>query len=401
MNETLIDRRGRPLKRVSLQKRVELRRLYVAQMPRWRHPWIGYLAGIPIVGLGMATVMLLKYLLPNNFFFPGMPLVLSVLLVALFWGMGPALLAVLLGTLALDYFYISPAGQFDFRTLNGVLQLLPFVVVGLVIAIITGQRESARLRALLAEQEANERADELEKANQELQQANKLKDQFLSMASHELKTPITTIRGQAQIAIRRLTRQRELPPELEPIRSSLEKIDAQTRRLNSLVEDLLDLSSIRAGKIALQLRECDLVELCCDVVEDQRLLSGRVIELDVPSAPLTLQADCNRLSQVIVNLVSNAVKYSPEDSPVKVSVGERDSVAVVQVHDVGNGIPRELQMLIFEPFYRAPNAQNSSKGGMGLGLAISKDIVERHGGRIWYESAPGEGTTFTVELPLR
>ncbi len=399
MRGTITDRRGRPLQKMSLEKRMELRRLYVAQMPRWRRPLLGYLASVPIVGLGLAAVLLMKYLLPGNFYFLGTPMMLSVLLVALFWGVRPALFAILLGAVALDYFSIPPVLQFSLPSWEGIVQVLPFVVAGLVIAIITGQREFARMRALIAEEEANERADELAAANQELEKADRLKDQFLSMASHELKTPITTIRGQAQIALRRLSRQRDLPSELTVTSQALEKIDEQTRRLNNLVDDLLDLSSIRAGKIGLQKNECDLLEICREVVEDQRLLSGRTIELESSSPKVKLQGDCNRLSQVVVNLLSNAIKYSPEGSPVRVLVSERNDLAVIKVCDTGKGIAKDQQAHIFEPFYRAPDAQVSSKRGMGLGLAISKDIVERHGGRIWCESKRGQGTTFIVELP--
>ncbi len=385
---------------VSLEKRVELRKLYVAQMPRWRHPLVGYLASVPFVALGLAVVLLAKYfLITDRFYFLGAPMMVSVLLIALFWGVGPALLGVLLGALALDYFFIPLSGQFNFTNWNGVLQILPFVVGGIVIAIITGQRESARMRALIAEEEAIERANELATANEELEKANKLKDQFLSIASHELKTPITTIRGQAQITLRRLSKQRELAPELAIISTALEKIDQQTQRLNSLVDELLDLSSLRAGKVGLQLSSCDLVNVCRDVIEDQRLLSGRTIEMEAPSS-LQVQGDCNRLGQVVVNLVSNAIKYSPEESLVEVRLDQSDTVAILEVRDAGKGIPEDQQAHIFEPFYRALDAQASSTRGMGLGLAISKDIVERHGGRIWCESRPGNGTVFIVELPL-
>src|SRR6266487_1583401 len=400
MRKTITDSRGRPHKMVSLEKRVELRKLYVAQMPRWRHPLVGYLASVPFVALGLAVVLLAKYfLITDRFYFLGAPMMVSVLLIALFWGVGPALLGVLLGALALDYFFIPLSGQFNFTNWNGVLQILPFVVGGIVIAIITGQRESARMRALIAEEEAIERANELATANEELEKANKLKDQFLSIASHELKTPITTIRGQAQITLRRLSKQRELAPELAIISTALEKIDQQTQRLNSLVDELLDLSSLRAGKVGLQLSSCDLVNVCRDVIEDQRLLSGRTIEMEAPSS-LQVQGDCNRLGQVVVNLVSNAIKYSPEESLVEVRLDQSDTVAILEVRDAGKGIPEDQQAHIFEPFYRALDAQASSTRGMGLGLAISKDIVERHGGRIWCESRPGNGTVFIVELPL-
>src|SRR6202165_1016512 len=116
MRQTLTDKRGRPLKKMSLQKRVELRKLYKAQTPRWRHPVTGYLASIPIVGLGLLIAVFAKMILSNNFVFPGMPMVLSVLVVSLFWGVGPALFSVALGATALDYFYLPPVVHFEFTT---------------------------------------------------------------------------------------------------------------------------------------------------------------------------------------------------------------------------------------------------------------------------------------------
>src|SRR5438874_10712931 len=292
------NRNDRPLVLVRLQQRAEMRKRYIAQIPRWRHPLIGSVFTVPLVGLAISLVLLEKMLI-HNFYFPGAPLFLAIVLIALIWGTGPALFSVLLSTLALDYFYIPPFGQFNLAIWPGALQILPFFLAGIVIAMISGQREVARRRALFAEQELQTHADELEQANQELEEANQLKDQFISMASHELKTPITTIRGQAQVMLRRLSKQKELPRELVDVPVALEKIDEQTRRLNALVDDLLDLSSIRAGKIKLRLSPCDPLEMCCSVIEQQRQLSGREVEVEQASAPVTLNADCARLSQAI------------------------------------------------------------------------------------------------------
>ena len=400
MRQALTDERHHPLQRVTLEKRVELRRLYMAEIPRWRHPLVGYVATVPLVALSILAVLMERRLLPN-FYFPDIAMLLSVLLVALFWGVGPALFSVLLAALALDYFYFPPFLQFSPLGWNVILQLLPFVIGGIIIAIITTQRESARYRALLAEQLAREHADELALANQQLEQANQLKDQFLSMASHELKTPITTIRGQAQIVLRRISKQSAPSSEQSVVQTALQKIEEQTHRLSSLVDDLLELSSMRSGKISLRMKQCDLGAVCREAVEDQRLLMSRTIELKIPTIPIILQADPDRLSQIVSNLVSNAIKYSPQVSPVTVTLTRQDATALIAVQDLGQGIPQDQQKLIFETFYRASNAQTSSKAGWGLGLAICKDIVERHRGRIWCDSQPGQGSTFFVELPLR
>jgi signal transduction histidine kinase len=393
-------RDGRPVVLVSLQQRTEMRKRYIAQMPKWRYPLVGCVFSVPVVGLAISLVLLEEKLI-HDFYFPGAPLFLAIVLVALMWGTGPALFSVLLSTLALEYFYLPPLVQFNLSNWPGVLQILPFFLAGIVIAIISGQREVARRRALFAEQGLQEHASELERTNQELEQANQLKDQFLSMASHELKTPITAIRGQAQIMLRRLSKQKELPGEFSDVRTALEKIDEQTYRLTALVDDLLDLSSIRSGKIELRFSRCDVRDICSSVVEDQRLLSGRSIELEVPPAPVMLDVDSDRLGQVVTNLVANAIKYSPDESPVRVSVGQRDEVALIEVHDRGQGIPKDQQKRIFETFYRSPDAEAARKSGWGLGLAICKDIVERHRGCIWCESQVGEGSKFFVELPLK
>ncbi len=230
----------------------------------------------------------------------------------------------------------------------------------------------------------------------------RLRDNFLSMASHELKTPMTTILGQAQLMMRRLSKIPELSADLMFMRSALESIDSQTQRMNTLVDDLLDLYNIRAGKIELHLESCDLVALCHEVVREQRLITGRTIQLDVPASPVIMQADGDRLSQVIVNLISNALRYSPEVSSVQVFVDKRHDVSIVEVRDAGIGISQEEQAHIFEPFYRSPNnVCTSSKSGLGLGLAICKDVVQRHSGRIWCRSRVGQGSTFIVEMPLK
>jgi len=388
------------MKRMGLAQRAQLRKSYIAQSPRWRHPVVGYLLSPFIVAVGTIGILFLQKML-GLLHFAGSLMTLTVLFIALFWGVGPALVAVILSTVLLDYYFVPPLGHVVINSWDDITQLLPFIISGLTIAVITAQRERARLSALSTEQELQAYAEELEAMNQKLGEANEMKDRFISIASHELKTPITTIRGQAQLMIRRLSKQEDLSPEMEAIGSTLNKINDQTTRLTGLIDELMDVSSIRAGKVELRKQKCDLKDTCREVVEDQRLLSGRVITLDVPSMPVKMQVDCERLAQVFVNLISKAVKYSPEESRVEVTVSKQDHIALVQVRDYGKGISKDLQERIFETFYRTPDAQSSSKRGLGLGLAISKDIVERHDGRIWCESEPGQGSTFSVELPLR
>lgn len=265
--------------------------------------------------------------------------------------------------------------------------------------LVRAQREVAP-RALLAEQEVQAYTDELELLQEELKCDNQTKDELLSVAAHELRTPITVIRAHAQMMERNIAMRPDVSSDLATLLSSVKIINEQTHRLSELVDNLLDPISMGDGKMQLQREWSNLAELCREVVEDQRLLSERVIELELPLTPVVLLLDRNRMSQVITNIMDNALKYSPSDLPVKVLVDQHDDVAVLQVSDAGPGIAEDQQTRIFEPFYRTPEAQASSKRGSGLGLAICKDIVEEHNGRIWCDSYVGKGSTFVVELPL-
>ena len=378
----------------------------MVRLPWWLLPPIGYIATFPLVGLALLIPFGFRHLGIYEAFLDT-PLVLVTLIIALIWGAEPAVLSILLGTMAFDIYFLSPTPAL-IHGWDASLPLIPFVLAQIIMVIPAAQRERSRRYMLFAQQELEGYANELERvnaelkqANQELEKADKLKDQFLSMASHELKTPITSIQGQAQLGMLRLKKQAELPPALESVRASLERIDQHTHRLNNLVDDLLDLSILSSGKITLRTDNCDLEALCHEVITEQESLSGRRIELELPASPVVIQADCERLSQIVTNLVTNAIKYSPDNSAVQVRISQSGDKATIYVHNEGTPIPPEQQANLFEPFYRTPDAQSSSKKGWGLGLAISKEIVERHHGRIGVESSEEQGTTFSIELPYQ
>jgi signal transduction histidine kinase len=394
--EIYIDKKGRRYRRMSFEQRAQIRKRYIANVPKWRHPSVGYFSTLPLVGVIILCSVYLAQFMGHLLF--SSSLYILVVCVALLWGVGPALFAILLSSIALYNFSVKPLMHNVWSDWQTVLQLLPFVISGLIIALITSQRERARLLALETEQELQTYAEELEAANQRLEDANQMKDRFLSIASHELKTPITTIRGQAQLMLRRISK--KSPTDLNGITATLERINEQTTRLTMLIDELLDVSSMRAGKAQLNRRTCDIRDLCRQVVEDQRLLTGRPIGLTMPDTPQSMHVDVDRLSQVLTNLISNAVKYSPDNSPVAVVLDNQPECVTIRVQDQGRGIPKDQQEHIFETFYRTPDAQSSAKRGLGLGLAITRDIVERHGGKIRVESEENRGSTFIVELPL-
>ena len=288
------------------------------------------------------------------------------------------------------YLLSLPFVGLSVRILHFIWRVFAFIISALSGKTLAKERTVDQEPVLAFEPESHD----------ETEQERQLKEHFLVMASHELKTPMTTILGQVQLMLRRLSQMPELSYELAAMRSALESVNGQTRRLNALVDDLLDLYHVRAGRVQLRLEACNLIDICREVVEEQRLLTGRTIELEVPPTPVMLQADTDRLEQVVINLVSNALKYSPESSPVKVLVDKHRDIGVIEVYDHGKGIPHNEQSHIFEPFYRGSDVQTTVKSGLGLGLTICKDIVERHSGRIWYRSRLGKGSIFIVELPL-
>ncbi len=274
-----------------------------------------------------------------------------------------------------------------------------YIVASLTRAVLTRQ-----LRRQVEEQRrALERhAEELERAvterTRELVEANRVKDAFLSIASHELKTPLTSLKGLAQITRRRLAQGGQ------PEAVYLEKMERAIRRLETLVNDLVDVARIDSGKMAFRFeRGGDLAALCSQVVDEQIAASERDITLDLPEQPIELEMDPDRVGQVLTNLISNALKFSPSETSVVVCAAQMDDEVVISVHDEGSGIPPDQLPHIFERFYQVPDSAelSGSKIGLGLGLYICREIVERHGGRLWVESEPGKGSTFAFALPAQ
>jgi two-component system, OmpR family, sensor histidine kinase VicK len=229
----------------------------------------------------------------------------------------------------------------------------------------------------------------------EAQEAIRVRDDFLTIASHELKTPLTPLSLRLAGLERRMERQEPVDPSL------LRHARQHLVRLTSLINDLLDASRIEAGRLALQFeptRVDGIVERALVTMDAER--GQHRIDYSHPEQPVRIRGDAYRLEQVIANLLENALKYSPDTSTVRVALEVRGDFALLIVADEGIGIPKDQQEQLFERYFRARNVSITSYGGLGLGLYISRDIVERHGGRIWVESELGRGSTFYVALPL-
>jgi two-component system, sensor histidine kinase and response regulator len=243
---------------------------------------------------------------------------------------------------------------------------------------------------------------------EQLQELDRLKSRFLSMASHELKTPLTSISGLAQVLLRRTARRLqagrpsddEWAGEQQAHIERLELLNSQTARLGRLIDELLDVSRIESGKLEFRLAPIDLGQLVQEVAGRLQLTTSKhTIDVDLSDPEIVVSADRDHLEQVLDNLVSNAIKFSPQGGRIAVRVCQRPEEVHISVQDGGVGIPSNQLDAVFGLFYQAEDPVSRHSGGMGLGLYISKEIITRHGGRIWVESKRGQGSTFYVALP--
>ncbi len=251
------------------------------------------------------------------------------------------------------------------------------------------QRLALEHHAALLEQTVEERT-------RELVEANRTKDEFMRIAAHELHTPLTSLKLMTQL-LRRQLGQADSPAEKHLLR-----MERAIDRMNQLVNDLLDVARIESGRLELRFGPCHLQELCRQVVDEQAAATDRVITLRAPDEPLEVELDADRISQVITNLLSNALKYSPPTTPVSLTLKQDGEQVILCVRDQGTGIPAEALPHIFDRFYRAPGieVQSGSGIGLGLGLHICQEIIARHGGHIWAESVVGSGSAFYVALSM-
>lgn len=221
------------------------------------------------------------------------------------------------------------------------------------------------------------------------------KDEFISIASHELKTPVTSIKAFTQLLMLKAKNKRDKTPY-----EYLKRMDGQINNLSGLISDLLNVSKIEQGKLMFKKEDVQFDQLLQSVISDlQETAIRHKIELERNDKTVVF-GDRERLCQVLINLIDNAIKYSPEKDEVIVSAVNNSRSLTISVRDFGVGIPKEKQEFVFDRFYRVGGEKSETFAGLGLGLFISAEIVRRHGGRIWVESLPGEGSTFYFNLPI-
>ncbi len=290
------------------------------------------------------------------------------------------------------------------------LQITSLIVVPLLVrkhcigAISLATTDSYRLYdqedLMLAENLAHRIALTIENAflYREAQQALELRNEFLSVAAHELRTPITSLQGFAQLLIRQIDKTSTINPT--HFRQVISRIDQQSQKLTYLISQLLDVSRVQAGRLSLDLQEVDVISLIEALVANIEVISNRhTINIHTVASVPVIQADPLRLEQVLTNLIGNAIKYSPDGGPIDLDISMTDETTMqLSVTDYGIGIPVEHRQKIFAPFYQA-HAGNPA-GGLGLGLYISAQIIEMHCGKIEVEFPPDGGTRFVICLPI-
>ncbi|MFB0524120.1 MAG: sensor histidine kinase, partial [Phycisphaerae bacterium] len=246
--------------------------------------------------------------------------------------------------------------------------------------------------------ERKQAEETLKKANEKLTEYNQLKDEFVSTASHELRTPLSIIMGAIRLILD------EIPGKIiEEQREVLATAMENVKRLGRIVDSLLNISRIESGKLDLQKTVVNICELIKDTVSDYKALAqekGICLDCEVLQRSIDIYLDPDKTKEVLMNLISNSLKFTPENGWVKVSCREQEGEVLVSVQDSGVGIAKEDIPKLFDKFTQFGRKAGPGEKGTGLGLAIAKKLVEMHGGKIKVESEVGKGTTFAISLPL-
>ena len=302
----------------------------------------------------------------------GVLYVLAVVAVAVVYGLAYAIPVSIGSMLVFNFLFLPPLHTFALRESENWVALAVYLIVGIVVGELATRSRRLAHEAVEAET---------------LRQADAVKTAVLHAVSHDLRSPLTVIRAGAQLLHRRG----------EYREATVETILAYADRMARLIDDLADVVRLEEGHLPLQRESLDLVVLAreCAVAANQQSANHEV-RVEAPDASVRGAWDRVRLGQVVENLLGNALKHGGEEGEIVVRVEKRAGEALISVQDFGPGIDPDHLPHLFDRFYRA----NTRSSGLGLGLYISRILVEAHGGRIWAESQPGQGSTFTVSLPL-
>ncbi|HLW03822.1 MAG TPA: HAMP domain-containing sensor histidine kinase [Ktedonobacterales bacterium] len=371
--------------------------------PGWMHaclryPLVGYLLVGPLVGLALLLDAGLLHLFPD-FAIIDLPITLLVLAVALLWGAGPALFTTVFGTVMLYYVLYPPHFALLWKNLIDMIESGGVMIGGLFITLVISNHDAQRR---MLQQRAQEEAELRQKM-----------DAFLILTSHELRTPLTLLQLQLQMMQRSfLSKQTNGTDDSTRLENLLQQGNRQVGtaleywgRLNQLVNNLLELARLQMEQQTMcRLQGVDLRALLKSRVEQQRH-SAPYPTIDLllpPGTPLQATADIHQIDDVLKNYLANAMKFSPEGTPITVGASIEGEHVRVWVRDHGPGLPETEHTHIWDCFYRAPGieVQRGSSMGLGIGLYLCQQIIAEHHGAVGVDSTPGLGSTFWFTLPL-
>lgn len=338
-----------------------------------------------------AAALAVTQLLPfvgarDGFFFLFVP---AVMLAAWYGGRAGGIVATVAAVLLIDVFMVSPQQSVWIVNPSDALLLMLFAGVCASIGIVT----AGHRRGLIERERA---LREAEAARRDAEVSSRLKDQFLATLSHELRTPLNAVLGWT-----RMLANRQVDPEKVP--AALASIERNAQAQKQLVDDLLDVSAIVSGRLRLTPSAINLDEVVRGAIDSVKLsLESRQQTLDQQLEPVRIVGDADRLRQVMWNLLSNAVKFTPDGGQIELRLERTGPFARVTVRDSGRGIRPEFLPHVFEPFRQADASITRTSGGLGLGLALVRHLVEAHGGSVTAASeGPKQGSVFIVSLPIQ
>jgi len=328
-----------------------------------------------LISVGLVLIMTLlgefvkRKLEPTNIV---MFYLLAVVIVAIRWGQGPAIITSVLSVLAFDFFLVPPYLTLNVHDFEYLFTFAAFLVVGFIVSTLT-----SKVRAQIIQR-----------------QTEKLHSALLNSISHDLKTPLVSITGTLSALLDSTSKL-----DVQQKNELLETARGESERLNRIVNNLLDMTRTESGVLRISKKPCDLrdfIGACLEQLKDK--IGSRNIKINIPKDMPEVAVDFPYMLKAFLNVIDNALKYSPDGSSVEIEASCIGNKIRISVRDYGYGIPKEDLGRIFDKFYRVQRAQNVL--GTGLGLSISKNIVEAHGGLINAESVLGNGATFIIELPL-
>jgi two-component system sensor histidine kinase KdpD len=377
--------------------------------------WTGYL--VAASGIGVTTAVLKLFSSHVNATTVALALLLVVLLVATWYGARPAVAASLLGVLCFNHFFLPPFGTLTIAAPDNWIALFAFLVTAITVGQLSAHAKRRAEEADEARQEIERLYEELRSAFERashaeaLKQSEKLKSALLDAVTHDIRTPLTSIKASVSTLLEELraTTVNGEPAilDIEARKEMLEVIDEESDRLNRFVEGLIELARIEAGELHLRRRWGVLDEIVAIVLKRaEPLTRGHEVKVEIADDLPAVQVDPRAVAEVMFTLIDNAVKYSAAGTRIFIDARPaQDAMIQIAVEDQGQTIPRELRERVFDKFFRATrdgdSGINTKPKGTGMGLAVAKGIVEAHGGHIWIEDkSRGVGTRVVFTLPI-